>query len=214
MRAWVIAVSVVISSWNVQSPLLFRCSCFIRSHLHTILSAAHFSVPSCSSLSYLILYHSSFLFWKTMASLSLAPSHPSYSRPTRLYVFFLTSLLFFPIFQPRLFPPSFGVTLAHHPAHLPSPPFLPTLAILLSLRYVPRHARIHLPFPLPSSLFRVCNRLHFLTSSISCWPCIHPDIIGYLKWADLLHLRSPAVMEHVHEISVDLLSPQAVKPKL
>lgn len=31
----------------------------------------------------------------------------------------------------------------------------------------PRHARIHLPFPLPTSLFRVCNLSHFLTSSIS-----------------------------------------------
>lgn len=31
----------------------------------------------------------------------------------------------------------------------------------------PRHARIHLPFPLPTSLFRNCNRSHFLTSSIS-----------------------------------------------
>lgn len=85
-------------------------------------------------------------FLKTMASLSLAPSHPSYSWPTRRYLFFLTSLSFFPVLQPRLFPPSFSVTLAHHPAHFPCPPFLPSPAILLSLRDA-------LATPEPTSLF-------------------------------------------------------------
>lgn len=136
MRAWVIAVSVVISSWDVQSPLLFRCSCFIRSHLQECSYHPVSRSLFCTLLLiFLLSLPLSFLFWKTMASLSLALSHPSYSWPTRLYLFFLTSLSFFPVFQPQLFPPSFSVTLAYHPAHFPCPPFLPTPAILLSLRY-------------------------------------------------------------------------------
>lgn len=104
-------------------------------------------------------------FLKTTASLSLAPSHPSYSRPTRLYLFLLTSLSFFPVFQPRLLPPSFSATLAHHPAHFPCPPFLPSPAVLLSLRDA-------LAAPESTSLF-----LFLLLFFRVCDPSTLPDII-------------------------------------
>lgn len=136
MQAWLIAVSMVISSWDVQTPLLLRCSCFIRSPLQEYSYHAVSLSLFCTLL--LIFSLSSFiipLLKKNMASLSLAPSHPSYSQSARLYLFFLTSHSFFPIFQPLLFPPSLLSLPLPDIIHFPCPPFLPTLSILLSLRY-------------------------------------------------------------------------------
>lgn len=117
-------MSMVISCWNVENSLLFRCSCFIRSHLQKY-SYHPVSLSLLCPLSLILLqslpssFFLSFFFSFTTASLSLPPSHPSYSRPARLHLFFLTSLSFLPVFQPWLFPPSFSVTLTlSHPISL------------------------------------------------------------------------------------------------
>lgn len=179
MQAWLIAVSMVISSWDVQTPLLLRCSCFIRSHLQEYSYHAVSLSLFCTLL--LIFSLSSFIippFKKNMASLSLAPSHPSYSQSARLYLFFLTSHSFFPIFQPLLFPPSLLSLPFPDIIHFSTPSFPSHSVHPFVSALCPPHTRIHLPFPLPTSLFRVCNLSHFLTSSIAHWPRVHPDIIG------------------------------------
>lgn len=146
---------------------------------HIILSASHFSVLSRSSFSYLCLHLSFFFF--TIASLSLTPAHPSYSKPARLHLFFLTSLSFLPVFQPWLFPPSFSVTPSL------SRPISLTFRALLSFPLCPFFCLFCYALSAPTSFSLFLFPLLFLEyvifhtswhhqSSISHWPCIHPDI--------------------------------------
>lgn len=130
---------------------------------HVILSAAHFSVPSCSSFSYLFLYHSFFekpwVLYHLLHPIHLTPAHPSVSLlfDVSLILSRLSTMVISSIFQCyscsscSLYMPSFP----SHSGH-------PFVSVVCS-----RHARIHYPLSLPTSLFRVCNLSHFLTSSIS-----------------------------------------------
>ena len=120
-------------------------------------------LTSLSSFS-LIRFPSSFLlfFFFNIASLSL--SVPSILLPTRLHLFFLTSLSFLPVFQPWFFPPSFTVTLSLF--RLISFTFHDLLSFILCasgcFSVHPNHINTILPFPLLDSLFRICDFSQFL----------------------------------------------------
>lgn len=82
MQAWVIAMPMVISSWNEQNPLLSRFLCFIHAHLQEYsYHPVSLSLLCPLSLILFLSLPSSFFFFFTIASLSLSPSHPSYSWP-------------------------------------------------------------------------------------------------------------------------------------
>lgn len=193
MQAWVIAVSMVISSWNVQNPLLFRCSCFIRSHLQEYsYHPVSLSLLCPLSLILLLSLPPSFFLFFTIASLSLTPAHPSYSKPARLHLFFLTSLSFLPVFQPWLFPPSFSVTPSL------SRPISLTFRALLSFPLCPFFCLFCYALSAPTSFSLFLFPLLFLEyvifhtswhhqSSISHWPCIHPDInqLVLVSWSPI-----------------------------
>lgn len=176
MQAWLIAVPMVISSWNVQNPLLSRFSCFIRSHLQEY-SYHPVSLSLLRPLSLILLpsLHSSSYFFFTIASLSLSPTHPSYSWPVCTSSFWRLShsspsfnLGYFLHFSvlPSLSPaPSLSLSVPSFPS-LSAHPFVSLLC--------PIHINIFLPFPFPTSPFRIHNLSHFLASSIFQWPCIHP----------------------------------------
>lgn len=141
---------MVISSRNVQNPLLSRFSCFIRSHLQEY-SYHPVSLSLLCSLSLILLLSlppSFFFLFFFYHSFFIALSVPSILLPARLHLFFLTSLSFLPVFQPWLFPPSFSVTLTlSRPISLTSFPSLsvhPFVSLLC-----PIHINISLPFPLP-----------------------------------------------------------------
>lgn len=177
------ATSALIYSGNVQNALLFRRRCFIRSHLRershhpvslsTSPSSPPHPSPICTSI---------FLSRPTIASLSPAPSHPSYSRPARLHLSFLTSLSFLPVFQPRLFPPSFSVTPALWR------PISPTFRALLSVPLCPsffvyplasdprRHLSPFSSFPRLFLEYVISQTSRRHQSSISRRPRNRPDI--------------------------------------
>lgn len=124
------------------------------SKAHIILSAAHFSVASCSSFSYLFLYHSFFekpwLLYRSLHPIHLTPDLPSVPLlfdvsliPGRLSTMVISS-----IFQHYSCTSSCSLSMPSFPSHS-GHPFVPAVC--------PCHTRIHLPFPLPTSLFRVCN---------------------------------------------------------
>lgn len=172
MQAWVISVPMVISSRNVQNPLLSRFSCFIRSHLQEY-SYHPVSLSLLCSLSLILLLSlppSFFFLFFFYHSFFIALSVPSILLPARLHLFFLTSLSFLPVFQPWLFPPSFSVTLTL------SRPISLTLRALLSFPLYPSfcfsvmpHPHQHLsPFSSPLLLFLECVIFH--TS------CHHPSL--------------------------------------
>lgn len=160
MQAWVIAMPkpmlMVICSWNVPDSLLSRFPCFIRSHLpeysyHPVI----LSLLCPLSLIPLLSLPSSFFFYH---SFFIALSVPSILLPTRLHLFFLTSLSFLPVFQPWFFPPSFTVTLSLSlsPASslsLSVPSFSSLSVYPVASLWRPIHINISLPFPLPLLLF-------------------------------------------------------------
>lgn len=134
-------MSSVISCWNVQNPLLFRCSCFIRSHLqeysyHPVslsllcpLSLILLQSPPSSFFLSFFFYHSFFIALSIPSI--LLPARPSAPLlfdvsliPPRLSTVVISS-----IFQ------CYPHSLLPHLSHFPCPPFLPSLSILLSLCY-------------------------------------------------------------------------------
>lgn len=153
MQAWVISVPMVISSRNVQNPLLSRFSCFIRSHLQEY-SYHPVSLSLLCSLSLILLLSLPpsffFPFFFTIVSLSLSPSHPSYSPPVCTSSFWRLSHS----------SPSFNLGYFLHLSVLPSlspapslslyVPSFPSLSVhpFVSL-LCPIHINISLPFPLP-----------------------------------------------------------------
>lgn len=174
-------MSMVISSWNVQNPLLFGCSCFIRSHLReysyhpvSLSLLCPLSLILLLSLppSFFFLYHSFFIAHSLPSILLLArPSAPLLCDvsviPPRLSTVVISS-----IFQcyPHSLPP--------HLSHFPCPPFLSSLSILLSLCYAlstPLSFSLFL-FPLLFLEYVIFHTSWHHQSSISHWPCIHPDI--------------------------------------
>lgn len=98
--------------------------------------------PSLSSVSHpsaiATFIFLSFLFYH---SFFIALSISSILLPARLHLFFLTSLSFFPIFQPWLFPPSFTVILPL------SWPISLTFCALLSFPLCPSFSFNIMPYP-------------------------------------------------------------------
>lgn len=144
---------------------------------HIILSASHFSVLSRSSFSYLCLHLSFFFFYHSFFIAHSLPSILLQAGPSAPLLFDvslipprLSTVVISSIFQcyPQSLPP--------HLSHFPCPPFLSSLSILLSLLLRPIRANIFLPFPLLFLEYVIFHTSWHHQSSISHWPCIHPDI--------------------------------------
>lgn len=138
-------VFMVICAWNVQNSLPSRFSCFILPHLlkysyHPVSLPLPcppspillLSLPSSFFLFLLFFFHHSFFIALSISSILL---------PARLHLFFLTSLSFFPVFQPWLFPPSFTVILPL------SWPISLTFCALLSFPLCPSFSFNIMPYP-------------------------------------------------------------------
>lgn len=153
-QAWVIAVSAVISSQNVQNPLLFRCSCFIRFHLqkHSY-HPVSLSLPRPFSLILLLSLPPSFslfffFYHRFFITLSI-PSiflHPSYSY-SRLPV---CSSSFWRLSHSS---PSFNCGYFLHLSVLPS--LSPALSLLLSVSSFPSLSA----HPFVSLLRSICTNI-------------------------------------------------------
>lgn len=134
---------------------------------HIILSASHF----CPVSLILLLSLPSSVFFKTIASLSLSVSHPSYSWPACLPSSFWHLSHSSLSFNHGYFL-NFSVLLSLS-THFPCRPF-PSPSHPVSVLH-PIH-NILLPFPLPTALFTICNLSHFLAS------IIHLSVTLYPPW--------------------------------
>lgn len=164
--------------YSLSPPRILISSC---QPLTSLSSLAHPSPISASIFLSFFFYHSFFIAHSLPSILLQAGPSAPLLFDVSLIPPCLSTVVISSIFQcyPQSLPP--------HLSHFPCPPFLSSLSILLSLLLRPIRANIFLPFPLLFLEYVIFHTSWHHQSSISHWPCIHPDInqLVLVSWSPI-----------------------------